>query len=92
MGSSTKSAQHDRGAIEGRLSTEVLARRRVLRLVGTDRLRELREEQGLSQTDVARVVGVAPSQVSRWESGVSRPRGPHAIVLLRLLDGEDGED
>jgi transcriptional regulator with XRE-family HTH domain len=52
-------------------------------------LRELREDQGLSQTDVAQVLGVAPSQVSRWESGVSRPREAHAVALLQLLDGEE---
>lgn len=67
---------------------EALALRRVHRLVKTDRLREIREAAGLSQSDVARSLGVAPSSVSRWESDDTRPRGPHAVALLELIDGE----
>jgi DNA-binding transcriptional regulator YiaG len=69
-------------------SHEVLALRRVHRLVKAGRLTQLREEQGLSQSDVGRFLGVSPSNVSRWEAGVSRPRGRHAVVLLGLLDRE----
>jgi len=65
---------------------QLIARKRVHRLILTDRLRELREEAGLSQSDIARAIGVAPSQVSRWESGVSQPRPAHALTLLELLE------
>jgi len=60
---------------------------RVRNLVKTDRLREHREDSGLSQSDVARYLGVAASNVSRWEAGKSRPRPDHAVALLELLDG-----
>jgi DNA-binding transcriptional regulator YiaG len=70
-------------------TTEATALQRVHRLVKTDRLRQLREDAGLSQSDVARHLGVAASNVSRWEAGESRPRPAHAVALLELLDGED---
>jgi DNA-binding transcriptional regulator YiaG len=69
-------------------ASDAQAKRRVHRLVKTDRLRELREDQGLTQADVARHVGVSPSNVSRWEADKSMPRGRHAAALLELLDGE----
>jgi len=68
---------------------EALALRRFHRLQRTGRLVELREADGLTQADVARWVGVDPSQVSRWESGSFRPRPRHAVKLLELLDGDD---
>ncbi|MEB3370366.1 helix-turn-helix domain-containing protein [Saccharopolyspora mangrovi] len=37
------------------------------------RLRELRQEHGLTQGNLARVLGVAVSSVSQWESGVKVP-------------------
>jgi excisionase family DNA binding protein len=68
--------------------SEAHAKKRVRRLVRTDRLREIREDQGLSQADVARHLGVSPSNVSRWESDKSKPRGRHAVRLLELLETE----
>jgi DNA-binding transcriptional regulator YiaG len=70
--------------------SEARALARVHRLVKADRLRTLREDAGLSQSDVARALGVNPSNVSRWESGESRPRGRHAVALLQVLDPEEG--
>lgn len=64
------------------------ALKRVHRLARSDRLTELRELHGLSQSDVARALGVSPSNVSRWEAGEQRPRPHHAVALLELLDGE----
>jgi len=39
----------------------------------------------LSQSDVARALGLNQSAVCRWESGKARPRGRHAVALLELL-------
>jgi DNA-binding transcriptional regulator YiaG len=63
-----------------------LALKRVRSLARTDRLRELRDTAGLSQSDVARALDVAPSQVSRWERALTRPNGRHAMELLQLLE------
>jgi transcriptional regulator with XRE-family HTH domain len=67
-----------------RSDTEVLIL--VGRLARTDRLRSLRERLGLTQSDVARHIGVDPSNVSRWEAGLARPRPRHAAALLALLE------
>lgn len=44
------------------------ARSRVHRLRRSGRLREMREEAGLSQRDVARAIGVSQPCVHFWES------------------------
>ncbi|HXF37594.1 MAG TPA: helix-turn-helix transcriptional regulator [Actinomycetota bacterium] len=65
---------------------EAQALKRVARLVRIGRLAELREGVGLSQSDVARALGLNPSAVSRWEAGKARPKPKHAVALLELLE------
>ncbi|MCY0955046.1 helix-turn-helix domain-containing protein [Streptomyces sp. H27-S2] len=48
---------------------------------------QLRLAAGLTQKDVADVVGVKRVAVARWESGEARPRRPHREVYLHLLNG-----
>jgi len=48
------------------------------------RLRELREATGLSQSDVAKLVGVTVSTVSRWEQGKNPPTLAHRRKLARV--------
>ena len=48
------------------------------------RLRELREATGLSQSDVAKLVGVTVSTVSRWEQGKNPPTQAHQRKLARI--------
>jgi DNA-binding XRE family transcriptional regulator len=45
------------------------------------------DEGGLTQSDVARSHGIAPSNVSRWESGTARPRADTAVELLKTAGG-----
>lgn len=71
---------------QDRTAEEVRALRRVAWLVRKGLLAQMREEAGLSQSDVARFMGIAPSNVSRWESGTARPRADRAVELLRLLE------
>ncbi|WP_327069242.1 helix-turn-helix transcriptional regulator [Kitasatospora sp. NBC_01302] len=50
--------------------------------------RRLRKESGLSQQDIAEVVGVNRAAVSQWERGVRTPRGPlldRYVEALRAL-------
>jgi transcriptional regulator with XRE-family HTH domain len=47
-------------------------------------LRELREQIGLSQSDVAKLVGTTVQTVSRWENGHDRPTMAHRRKLARL--------
>ena len=38
-----------------------------------ERIRELRKLRGLSQEELARIVGVERSTVSKWETGEAKP-------------------
>lgn len=71
---------------QDRTAEEVRAKRRVAWLASRGLLTQRREEAGLTQTDVARYMGIAPSNISRWESQRAHPRGDRAVELLRLLE------
>ena len=47
--------------------------------------RRLREQAGLSLTDVARPAGVTASTISRWESGLRVPRTAQALRYAEVL-------
>ncbi len=61
-----------------------LARRR--RSLSPDLRRLLRERADLRQADLARALGVSPAAISRWESGLRRPRGETGEAYLEILD------
>lgn len=50
------------------------------------RLRELREAHGLSQTDIARVLHTTQSQISKWENGVSTMRTRYYVALAKYYN------
>jgi DNA-binding transcriptional regulator YiaG len=54
--------------------------------VRSGRARQLREEAGVSQAEVAAAVGVTRACVSRWEAGARKPTGAAAQRYARLLD------
>ena len=49
-------------------------------------IRRLRENLGLSQSDIARKLDVTPSTISNWESGKARPRLDKMSQLAELLN------
>lgn len=49
-------------------------------------LRAIRSEANLSQREVADLLGVHWSRISRWEEGEEYPRFPTLVQLCRLLD------
>ena len=49
------------------------------------RLIELRKKRGLTQTELGKLVGVALSTWQQWESGLHKPGGSAALLLLPLL-------
>ncbi|RJQ53408.1 MAG: XRE family transcriptional regulator [Actinobacteria bacterium] len=49
------------------------------------RLKELREQRGLTQYDVAEACNVTPSLVSLWESGKRRPQPKSYKALANVL-------
>ncbi len=56
-----------------------------------DRLRELREARGLTQTQLAYRVGSTQTVVSRYELGHVRPPRPRLGQLAALLGADEGE-
>jgi transcriptional regulator with XRE-family HTH domain len=62
----------------------------VRRLARNGGARAIREGAGISASEVARLIGVTPGAVSRWERGTRVPRGKIAeewAALLRRLSG-----
>lgn len=50
------------------------------------RIRQLREEQRMSQRELARRLGVEAASVCRWERGVKRPSLARVYQMLELFD------
>lgn len=48
-------------------------------------LKKLREEKGLSQTELAELLGVDQSSVCLWERGKTFPRNKTAVRLADVL-------
>lgn len=63
-----------------------------------DMIRRYREAHKMSQTTLAKAVGVTKAAVSEWENGKSSPRPHHQVAIARefkapwsVLFGLDGE-
>lgn len=50
-----------------------------------ERIHDLRERSGLTQTDLAMRLGVTRSCVNAWEMGVSRPSLDNILSLARIF-------
>jgi ribosome-binding protein aMBF1 (putative translation factor) len=50
-----------------------------------ERLLAYRRERGLCQAALARLLGVDPGTLSRWERGLRVPTGKHARLAERFL-------
>ncbi|MBO5362856.1 MAG: helix-turn-helix transcriptional regulator [Clostridia bacterium] len=50
-----------------------------------ERLKELRQEKGLSQQELGKVVNMSKMAISHWESGHSEPSIAQLIVLSDLF-------
>ncbi|MDE5592601.1 MAG: helix-turn-helix domain-containing protein [Clostridiales bacterium] len=62
------------------------------------RLRELREEKGVSMIELARAIGVSDAAVCKWENGLTEPKLSYVVRLAEYFDctvdylsGNDGE-
>ena len=55
-------------------------------LVLRNRLKELRAEKGLSQTELAKLVGVSRNTISSIETGQFSPTAKLALILCIALD------
>ena len=81
-------ARHGHGLREALLLRRLPAGRSAVRVsFPVSRLREIREERGVSQAALARHIGVGRRSVVRWESGESSP-SPLALGALAAFFGE----
>lgn len=49
------------------------------------RLKEMRTEWGLTQTDVAKAIGTSQRNIGRWESGLNEPTSSSLVKLADFL-------
>lgn len=79
------------GVMNDALNRRLEQVRAVRRLPPPAARRQLREQAGLSQLDVARALDVTREAVALWEAGARTPRPETAITYLALLDRLAGE-
>ena len=51
-----------------------------------DRIKSLREKAGMTQADVARMLGLSRSGVNAWEMGLSVPSTQYVVELAKKFD------
>lgn len=51
-----------------------------------DKIKNLRERAGLTQSDVARMFGLSRSAVNAWEMGLSVPSTQYIVELAKSFD------
>lgn len=56
------------------------------KLIFKNRLREIRNEKGLSQSELAQIVGVSRQTISSIENGQFNPTAKLALILCIALD------
>lgn len=49
------------------------------------RIKSLRIERKMNQTELAELIGCTPNTVSRWERGITRPNGLDLYVMSDKL-------
>ena len=49
-------------------------------------LRDARKDRGISQMDLAEMVGVSRASIVRWEAGETAPRDHVKVALAEALD------
>ena len=52
----------------------------------TERLKELRCEKGLSQTELAKALNVSQRSISSWETGFRQPDYETLILIAKYFD------
>src|SRR5712692_12023505 len=53
-------------------------------VIGSSRVRAIRERTSLSQSEFAHLIGVSVKTLQNWEQDRRRPTGP-AVALLRII-------
>ena len=51
-----------------------------------ERLKELRSEKGLSQQQLAKLIGVSQKAIDFWEKGINEPKASYVVALSKFFD------
>lgn len=51
-----------------------------------ERLKELRQENGLSQMQLAIILGISQSAIAKWELGKTEPTASAIIAIAKYFD------
>jgi len=51
----------------------------------TERVKELREERGLTQTQLAQAAGLSQAAIAKWETGDRTPSMDSIIILAKFF-------
>ena len=51
-----------------------------------EKIKELRAEKGLSQMQLAKIVGVSQKAIDYWERSVNEPKANYIIALVKAFD------
>lgn len=50
------------------------------------KIKELRIEKGLSQMQLAKLIGVSQKAIDYWERGVNEPRAGFVVALVKVFE------
>ena len=51
-----------------------------------EKIKELRTEKGLSQMQLAKIVGVSQKAIDYWERNVNEPKASYIIALVKTFE------
>lgn len=51
-----------------------------------EKIKELRLEKGLSQLNLAKLIGVSQKAIDYWERNVNEPKSSYIILLVKTFD------
>ncbi len=54
-------------------------------MIFNERLKELRSEKGLSQQQLAKLIGVSQKAIDFWEKGINEPKASYVVALSKFF-------
>jgi len=55
-------------------------------MILSERIKELRQESNLSQSALAKIIGVSQKAIDYWERGVNEPKASYIIKMADFFD------